>query len=112
MGTTVLTLLTPGAVVRWEAESVWAGKWSWSHPRPLLSSSQAHTEGFWTGPPEQRGLPAPISALFLSQSRPSPPPTPEGDGREEGLQPKDASPAGLARVKWQLPGGAELSSLV
>lgn len=40
------------------------------------------------------GTPAPISPFFLSESRPSPPPMPEGDRREEGLQPKDASRVG------------------
>lgn len=62
----------------------------------VLARQPARTRGgvLGQGLQTQWGLPAPTGAFFLSESRPSPPPTPEGDGREEGLQPKDASRVG------------------
>lgn len=59
--------------------------------------------------PERGGPPALTSPFCLSENTPRLPPRPRVVEGRRASSPR--TPARLARVKWQLPGGAELSSL-
>lgn len=90
------------------------GRRSWSPQRSLLEGIDRNTggvRGFPGRAPEEWRSRAPTSPLSLSEGRLSPPHQRlrETEGRRT-FSPR--TPAGLARVKWQLPGGAELNSLV